>query len=66
MVLLWKLEDLNFVSNVKKLIFVWEVSEHVCLAFAFVLLLPRGVAECSSTQDLSFEFCTRSAYGHVL
>ena len=38
------------------LIFVREVSEHVCLAFTFVVLPPCGVAECSSTQGLSFEF----------
>ena len=27
----------------------------VCLAFALVVLPPCGVAECSSTQGLSFE-----------
>ena len=54
--MLCKLEDFNFVSNVKILRFVWEVSEHVCLAFAFVVLLPCDAAKCSSTQGLRFEY----------
>ena len=36
--------------------FVWDVAKHVCFAFAFVVLLLFGVADCSSTQGLSFEF----------
>lgn len=36
--------------------FFWEVGEHVCFPFAFLVLLPFGVADCSSTQGLSFEF----------
>ena len=39
--------------------FFWEVAEHVSFAFVFVVLLPFDVADCSSTQGLSFE----SVYG---
>jgi len=47
---------LTFSEIARHLRFFWEVAEHVCFAFAFVVLLPLGVADCSSTQGLSFEF----------
>ena len=43
-VLVCKLEDLTFSEMSRHLRFFWEVAEHVCFAFPFVVLLPFGVA----------------------
>ena len=36
--------------------FFWEVAEHLCFAFDFLVLLLFGVADCFSMQGLSFDF----------
>ena len=59
-VLLCKLEDFFTFSEMSgHLRFFWEVAEHVCFAFAFVVLLPFGIADCSSAPGFSFEFVHR-------
>ena len=40
---------LTFSEMSRPLLFFWDVTDHDCLAFAFSVLLPFGVVDCSST-----------------